>query len=220
MSLEEHIQREMSAEFSNGTVTTTEDASANSSRLSNIEIDFLDEGDNGYFMNSTEIDFLEERDVEDFMNSSDLLDEIFIGNFLNSTSSKDTTKGTTATAERKQSRKRDQISTTKTIKSVALDTQHLLIFVEMMGGKAIQSIVDWFTRKAHHRNISVLYITQNFFDRSLQHRTISLKAHHLVLFKNPRDKSQITVLSRQYLMVDFSPRTSTNYIWEVESFRL
>ena len=117
MSLEEHIQREMSAEFSNGTVTTTEDASANSSRLSSIEIDFLDEGGNGYFMNSIEIDFFEERDVEDFMNLLDLLDEICIGNFLNSTSSKDTTKGTTATAERKQSTKRDQISKTRRIKA-------------------------------------------------------------------------------------------------------
>lgn len=55
-------------------------------------------------MNSTEIDFFEERVVEDFMNSSDLLDEICIGNFLISTSSKDTTKGTTATAKRNHSR--------------------------------------------------------------------------------------------------------------------
>ena len=107
-----------------------------------------------------------------------------------------------------------------------LDTRHLLIFDDMMGGKAIQSIVDWFTRKAHHRNTSVVYITQNLFDRAPQHRTISLNAHYLVLFKNPRDKSQITVLSRQldmphlisayqeatriphgYLLVDLSPQT-------------
>jgi septin family protein len=30
-----------------------------------------------------------------------------------------------------------------------LSTRHLLVF-DMMGGKAIESIVDWFTRKAHH----------------------------------------------------------------------
>ena len=107
-----------------------------------------------------------------------------------------------------------------------LSTRHLLIF-DMMGGKAIESIVDWFTRKAHHRNTSVIYITQNLFDRAVQHRTISLNAHYLVLFKNPRDKSQIGVLSRQlqmphllpayedatrvpheYLLVDLSPQTS------------
>ena len=107
-----------------------------------------------------------------------------------------------------------------------LGTRHLLIFDDMMGGKAIESIVDWFTRKAHHRNTSVIYITQNLFDRAVQHRTISLNAHYLVLFKNPRDKSQIEVLSRQlqmshlrpaydeatsiphgYLLVDLSPQT-------------
>jgi hypothetical protein len=107
-----------------------------------------------------------------------------------------------------------------------LSTRHLLIFDDMMRGKAIESIVDWFTRKAHHRNTSVIYITQNLFDRAAQHRTISLNAHYLVLFKNPRDKSQIGVLSRQlqmlhllpayeeatgrphgYLLVDLSPQT-------------
>ena len=76
--------------------------------------------------------------------------------------------------------------------------RHLLIFDDMMGGKAIQSIVDWFTRKAHHRNTSVIYITQNIFDKAPQNRTISLNAHYLVLFKNPRDKSQVEILGRQF----------------------
>lgn len=111
-----------------------------------------------------------------------------------------------------------------------LSVPHLLIFDDMMGGKAIESIVDWFTRKAHHRNTSVIYITQNLFDRAASHRTISLNAHYLVLFKNPRDKSQISVLSRQlalphlmsayqeatqvphgYLLVDLSPHTPDQY---------
>ena len=68
-----------------------------------------------------------------------------------------------------------------------LDTRHLLVLDDMMGGNAIQSIVDWFTRKAHHRNTSVIYITQNIFDRAPQNRTISLNVHYLVLFKNPCD---------------------------------
>lgn len=107
-----------------------------------------------------------------------------------------------------------------------LTTRHLLVFDDMMGGKNDEYIVDWFTRKAHHRNTSVVYITQNVFDRSTHHRTISLNAHYLVLFKNPRDKSQVDVLSRQlklpsmnhayqdatsrphgYLVVDMTPTT-------------
>ena len=75
--------------------------------------------------------------------------------------------------------------------------RHLLIFDDMMGSKALDAIVEWFARKAHHRNTSVIYITQNLFERAKQYRTISLNAHYLVLFKNPRDKSQVTNLSRQ-----------------------
>ena len=55
----------------------------------------------------------------------------------------------------------------------------------------------WFTKKSHHRNTSVFYLTQNLFAQSPQHRTISLNAHYLVLFKNPRDASQVDSLARQ-----------------------
>jgi hypothetical protein len=65
--------------------------------------------------------------------------------------------------------------------------------------------VDWFMRKAHHPNSSVIYITQNLFDRAAQHRTISLNAYYLVLFKNPRAKSQIGVFSRQLQMLHLLP---------------
>lgn len=99
-----------------------------------------------------------------------------------------------------------------------LNTRHLLIFDDMMGGKAIESIVDLFTRKAHHRNTSVIYITQNVFDRATQHRIISLNAHYLVLFKNwlsrqldmPHLMSAYQDATRQphgYLIVDLSPQT-------------
>lgn len=62
-------------------------------------------------------------------------------------------------------------------------TRLLLIFDDMMDGKAIESIVDLFTHKAHHRNTSMIYITQNVFDRAAQHRTISLNAHYMAFFK-------------------------------------
>lgn len=54
-----------------------------------------------------------------------------------------------------------------------------------------------FTEGSHHRNLSVMYIVQNLFDRGRAHRTVSLNAQYIVLFKNPRDKSQIDSLARQ-----------------------
>ncbi len=38
---------------------------------------------------------------------------------------------------------------------------------------------------------------QNLFDKGRSHRTVSLNTQYMVLFKNPRDKSQIEVLARQ-----------------------
>lgn len=52
-----------------------------------------------------------------------------------------------------------------------------------------------FTVYSHHKNLSVFFITQNFFSKSL--RTITLNAHYIFFFKNPRDSSQIASLGKQ-----------------------
>ena len=107
---------------------------------------------------------------------------------------------------------------------------HLVIFDDMLGDKDEEKIKLWFTREGHHRNASVVYITQNLFQQSKASHTISLNAHYLVLFQSPRDKVQIKVLSNQlqaphmipvfndatskphgYLLVDLKP-TTPNYL--------
>jgi len=60
-----------------------------------------------------------------------------------------------------------------------------------------QVVADIFTKISHHRNISILHLTQNLFDKNKYARTISLNAHYLVLFKNPPDASQFSILARQ-----------------------
>ena len=54
-----------------------------------------------------------------------------------------------------------------------------------------------FTQGSHHCNLSVVYIVQNLFHQSKESRTISLNCHYIVLFKNPRDRSQIVHLAKQ-----------------------
>ena len=90
-------------------------------------------------------------------------------------------------------------------------------------------VMNMFTKGSHHRNMSVIFIVQNLFLASKQFRTISLNAHYMVLFKNPRDNSQISHLAKQifpgrvkfvqesfvdatqrqygYLLVDLKPTT-------------
>jgi len=75
-----------------------------------------------------------------------------------------------------------------------------------------------FTEGSHHRNLSIIYIVQNLFDKGRAHRTVSLNAQYLVLFKNPRDKSQIDCLARQmypghvsFLVAAFQEATKQSY---------
>ena len=58
-------------------------------------------------------------------------------------------------------------------------------------------VADLFTKGSHHKNISVISVTQNVFHQSKFQRTISLNTYYMVLFKNPRDASQIQHLARQ-----------------------
>ncbi|KAF4520551.1 hypothetical protein B566_EDAN008750 [Ephemera danica] len=58
-------------------------------------------------------------------------------------------------------------------------------------------IVDLFTKGSHHRNLSIIYITQNVFHQGKGQRDISLNSHYLVALKNPRDRQQILHLARQ-----------------------
>jgi len=59
------------------------------------------------------------------------------------------------------------------------------------------SICKIFTIDSHHKNISVFFIAQNLFFRERNFRTISLNCNYIILFNNPRDRTQISYLSRQ-----------------------
>ena len=76
------------------------------------------------------------------------------------------------------------------------ETRNLFIVDDMMSEKDAV-IAKLFTKKSHHGNLSVIYIVQNLFHHSKEHRTISLNASYLCLTKNVRDASQIIHLAKQ-----------------------
>ncbi|KAF4532663.1 hypothetical protein B566_EDAN002898 [Ephemera danica] len=77
------------------------------------------------------------------------------------------------------------------------DDKPRLLVVDDLMHEADKRVVDLFTKGSHHRNISVLFITQNLFHQKSGARDISLNAHYMVIFKNPRDAAQISYLGRQ-----------------------
>ena len=58
-------------------------------------------------------------------------------------------------------------------------------------------VVDIFTKISHHRNFSVVYLTQNLFYKNKQTRTQSLNSHYIILLKSARDAIQVANLARQ-----------------------
>jgi hypothetical protein len=74
--------------------------------------------------------------------------------------------------------------------------KHLIILDDLMD-ETDQRVASLFSKKSHHRNTNVMYIAQNLFHRGKHHRTISLNAHYMVVFKNPRDVSQFMALAHQ-----------------------
>ena len=54
--------------------------------------------------------------------------------------------------------------------------------------------------RAHNRDtvpLSVIFILQNIFHRGKELRDMSLNCHYLVMFKSPRDSSQVSHLAKQ-----------------------
>ena len=76
------------------------------------------------------------------------------------------------------------------------DKRTLLIIDDLMQ-ETNETVSKLFTRVSHHKNVSVVYLTQNLFNNNKHNRTISLNSHYMVLFKNVRDATQVHCLARQ-----------------------
>lgn len=64
-----------------------------------------------------------------------------------------------------------------------------------------QECLQLFTVTSHHRNVSVLFLTQNLYPPGGYARTISLNCAYVILFRNDRDQRQILSFASQILPV-------------------
>ena len=78
------------------------------------------------------------------------------------------------------------------------DRNLLVLDDQMTETKAdASSFANIFTKGSHHRSITVVFLIQNLFEKGGALRTVNLNSQYIVLFKNPRDKRQISVLAQQ-----------------------
>ena len=67
----------------------------------------------------------------------------------------------------------------------------------MEEGGQDKRVLDLFTKDSHHRNITVLYLTQDLLPPGKFSKTINRNAHYIVAFKNPRDQTGIRTILLQ-----------------------
>ena len=83
----------------------------------------------------------------------------------------------------------------KGLSSVVPQPRTLLILDDLQEESKL--IEQFFVRHTHHSDLVTVYITQNLFLKTPHHRTCNLNSHVLCIFKNPRDKLQISCLAKQ-----------------------
>lgn len=76
-------------------------------------------------------------------------------------------------------------------------SEPVLLVIDDLMQETDETVANLFTKGSHHRNVSVVFLAQNLFPKNKFARTMSLNAHYIVLFKNPRDASQFANLARQ-----------------------
>ena len=88
------------------------------------------------------------------------------------------------------------------------DRGSLCIFDDVMNEVSFNATLSkLFTRGRSHVGCSLVLMLQNIFPKGSQSRTISINAQYQVLFRNPRDSLQISILAGQ-----LCPLNSTDFL--------
>jgi ABC-type dipeptide/oligopeptide/nickel transport system ATPase subunit len=84
------------------------------------------------------------------------------------------------------------------INSLDFDKNNMIIFDDQMHDIVNDiTISNLFTKKSHHKNITVIFLTQNLYPKSKYMRDISINSSYIVLMRNPVEILQIKSLSNR-----------------------
>ena len=75
--------------------------------------------------------------------------------------------------------------------------RNLLILDDLMADVADNKMMTQLFTKGRHDNLSIIFIVHNLFYQGKEMRNVSLNASYIVVFRSPRDKTQIMNLAKQ-----------------------
>ena len=73
----------------------------------------------------------------------------------------------------------------------------LVLAYQMVVENLISSVVDLCTKGLHNRNLIVIYLVQNVYNKGQSQKTILLNLNYSVLFRNGRNASQFHAMVYQ-----------------------
>ena len=78
-------------------------------------------------------------------------------------------------------------------------SRHCIVVLDDLMEEVVKSVEaqNLFTKFAHHKSISVLFIAQNLYPQGKCSRNLSMNTHYFFILCNPRDISQINILAKQ-----------------------
>ncbi len=89
------------------------------------------------------------------------------------------------------------------IRAFTADQNNCLILDDLMVEcSESKEICNYFSRTAHHKNISIFFLTQNFYQKGKYATTITRNSSYIILFASPRDFGQIKYFASQ----SFNPK--------------
>ena len=83
------------------------------------------------------------------------------------------------------------------IKEYATGIPILIVFDDMINSSSLSDLASLFTVDARHMNMSLMFLTQRMFVNDEHFRQISQNCDYFIVFKNPRNSSEIRTLAQQ-----------------------
>ena len=92
----------------------------------------------------------------------------------------------------------DDENVVEKIKEYASGQSILVVFDDMINSKSLNTLALLFTVAGRHMNMSLVFLTQRMFVNDEYFCQISQNCDYFIVFKNPRNSSEIRTLAHQF----------------------
>ena len=83
------------------------------------------------------------------------------------------------------------------IEKITNNQPALIIFDDLINSKNLEQVARLYTVEGRHKNLSIAFLSQKLFQKNEYYKQISANTDYMIIFKNPRNFKEISILSGQ-----------------------